>query len=115
MSTVDYTIKQTGSGCFIVTWANLLNGDEGEPVKLAGASDRSVQVEGVFSGASVTLQGSLDEENYQALTDPQGNGLLFTSSKIEAVTEATVRARPIVTGGDGATAVTVTMLLRSGK
>ena len=115
MATVAYTITHHGSGCFLVRWPGMLNGDDGEPVKLAGASDRSVQVEGVFSGASVTVQGSLDSANFETLTDPQGNGLVFTAAKIEAITEATVLARPVVAGGDGSTAVDVAMLLRSGK
>lgn len=115
MAIKSYTTKNIGSSCVLVQWADLANGDEGEPVKLAGAADRSVQVEGVFSGATVAVVGSLDESNFEVLTDPQGNGLNFTAAKIEAVTEATVQAKPTVSGGDGSTLVTVSMLLRSAK
>lgn len=115
MAIKGYTTKNIGSSCVLVQWANMANSDEGEPVKLAGAADRSVQVEGTFSGATVAVVGSLDEANFEVLTDPQGNGLNFTTGKIEAVTEATVQVKPTVTGGDGSTLVTVSMLLRSAK
>ncbi len=115
MAIKGYTTKNIGSSCVLVQWANLANGDEGEPAKLAGAADRSVQIEGTFSGATAAIVGSIDEVNFEVLTDPQGNGLNFTAPKIEAVTEATVQVKPTVSGGDGSTLVTVSMLLRSAK
>jgi len=97
---------------FALTWANLAAGDDGAPVRFSQYADKSVQVSGVFGGATLRFMGSNDGLTYLPLTDPQGNPLDFTSAKIRAVTEATVWARPVVTGGDGTTALTVSVLMK---
>lgn len=110
--TPTYACMDGDSGTIKVTWANMLNGDIGLPVKLTEQKDRSVQVVGTFSaGGSLRWEGTNDETNYVALTDPQGNDLNFTTAKIEAVTEIVLLARPRVTAGDGNTTLTVTALL----
>ena len=101
-------------GCsFVSTWSNMSAGDVGAPVRFAGASDRTVQVTGTFSGGSLVIEGSLDGTNYATLTDPQGNALTLSTAKIEAVSELVRFIRPNVTGGDGSTAINVNILMRS--
>lgn len=99
--------------CVIATWANMQNGDDGQPIELANFADRSVQVFGTFgAGGNVRIEGSIDGTNYAPLTDPQGNALDINTAKIEAIIELVRWIRPVVTAGDGSTSLTVTMLLK---
>lgn len=98
----------------VVTWEGLQNGDDGEPLQAVLYSDRSAQVKGAFgSGGEVTVEGSNDGgTTYTPLTDPQGNSIAITAAKIEAVTELVEYIRPRVTAGDGATNITVVMIVK---
>jgi hypothetical protein len=93
-------------------------GDDGEAVALPRHADRTVQVTGTFGGATVKIEGTLDDSTWAPLTDPQGNVLTFTSypagysSVIEAISEAVVAVRPVVVGGTG-TNLTITLFCRS--
>ncbi len=99
--------------CVIATWANMQNGDDGQPIELANFADRSAQVFGTFgTGGNVRIEGSIDGTNYAPLTDPQGNALDINTAKIEAIIELVRWIRPVVTAGDGSTSLTVTMLLK---
>lgn len=106
-------LQTVGDEVLIFTFANMANGDSGLALERPGSADRSVQVEGTFgSGGNVVIEGSNDGTNYRVLTDPQGNGLNFTSAKIESVMEITRYIRPRVTAGDGTTLLTVSILMR---
>ncbi|WP_374312437.1 hypothetical protein [Dongia sp.] len=96
----------------ITTWPALLASETGEPVEAAQFADRSVQISGSFGGASVIVEGSNDGVSYFPLTDPQGNSLTFTASKLEAVTELTRWLRPRVSGGDGTTEIAFVLLAK---
>lgn len=113
MATKPSTSTPTGnSSSFVATWAGLAANDDGAAIKFAQFTDKSVQVSGVFGGASVRLAGSNDGVSYLPLTDPQGNALDIATAKIKAVTEATFWVKPIVTGGDGTTMLDVSVLLK---
>jgi len=99
--------------CVIATWPAMPNGETGQPIELANFADRSVQVVGTFGvNGCVRIEGSIDGTAYAPLTDPQGNSLDILGAKIEAVSEVVRWIRPRVTGGDGTTSLTVTMLLK---
>lgn len=115
MATIQPVMKDIGSNCVRATWPNMAQGDDAAPVKLGGAADRSVQVEGTFDGVSVAIKGSIDETNFETLSDPTGTSLVFTAAKIEAITEATVQIKPELSGAGAATNVTVSLLVRSSK
>lgn len=78
----------------VVAWKGLGQGDTGAPYSGADLTDRSVQVVGDFDGGSVAIVGTIDESNYSPLTDPQGNNLVFSATKIEAVTEMVKAIKP---------------------
>lgn len=90
--------------------------DTGTPIhnRLAAYMDRTVQVTGTFgAAATVVLEGSNDGVNYATLTDPAANAISFTAAGLKQVTEAVLTARPrLVSGGDGSTSITVTVMLR---
>jgi len=116
MAIVSFTIdpiKTWKDKAHVITWASLANGDTGSALEMAGSADRSVQVVGTFgSGGNLRLQGSNDGTNWNTLTDPQGNDINITSTKIEQVTEVVRYMRPNVTGGDVTTNLTITILVR---
>lgn len=94
---------ETSLDVAVTTWAGMSANDDGEPVRLAVYSDRSIQVSGVFGGASVTIGGSNDGETYHALTDTQGDPLTLTAGALKQIIELPVFIKPRVFGGDGST------------
>lgn len=113
MPTINHTRAPTGhTSAFVATWAALASGDDGERIPFSQYTDKSVQVTGVFGGATLVVEGSNDGTTWATLTDPQGNDLLITSAKIEMVTEATLWIRPRVSGGGGTTALNVHLLCK---
>jgi hypothetical protein len=109
---LDANSNENG-GARLVQWAGLLNTDDGTPVEFDAFADRSVQVTGTFgTGGNCRIQGSNDGTNWAALTDPQGNALNMSTASLEAISELARYVRPLITAGDGATNLTVTMLLR---
>lgn len=101
-----------GNDIRILTWTPLAKGDTGQPFRMPGWADRSVQIQGDFDGATVLFEGSNDGTNYFPLTDPQGNAISKTSESLEAVTEMTLWVRPRVSGSGGTTAITVILAVR---
>ena len=99
---------------WLLTWGPMANSDTGVSVSLPGNADKTIQVTGTFgSGGSATLQGSNDNINFFALTDPTGTAIAITSAGIKAVTEAVAYIRPAITAGDGTTALTVVVFCRN--
>lgn len=99
-------------------WLGLANLDTGAPLgeaSTANNSDRTIQVNGTFgAGGSGQLEGSNDGVNWNILTDPLGNSLVFTSAGMKAVTELPRFYRPEVTAGDGTTALNFYLFSKGG-
>jgi hypothetical protein len=113
--TVTPTITDVAAGTNVkkVVWTGIANGANGAPVSFPDYPDVTVVINGTFgTGGSCTLEGSLDNTNFYALTDPQGNAITKTAAGLEAVEEAVLYYAPYVTAGDGTTAINVTMLFR---
>lgn len=100
---------ETSLDVAITTWSGMQANDDGEPVRLAVYSDRSIQIAGAFGGASVTIGGSNDGVNYHALTDAAGQPLTLTAGALKSVIELPVWIKPRVFGGDGTTNLTVVL------
>lgn len=97
----------------LVTWANMQNGDVGDPFVLSQYADRSVQIVGTFgTGGSVVLEGSNTGGIFTTLTDNIGNTLSFVTPSFRQVMEIAVAIQPRVTAGDVNTSITVAMLVR---
>lgn len=87
--------------------------DVGLPAGNFGGADRSVQVEGTFGATpGILIEGSNDGVNYETLNDHLGVALTFTAKGIKSVDQICRFIRPRVTGGDGTTSLTVTLLTR---
>ena len=76
-------------------------------------TSRSVQVEGTWDGATVTIQGSnmIDSPVFETLYDSGGNAISFTTGAIKQIRENTYWIRPVVTGLGVATNLDVYLLL----
>ena len=121
MTTVDpsqsFASQDNNRDGWIVTWANMKNGDIGSPPSdVIGFADHTVQVEGTFGvGGNCAILGSNDLVNYRILHDPWGVSLNVTTASINQVTEACASLIPQITAGDGNTSITVTALFRRTK
>jgi hypothetical protein len=117
MTTVAPTINRPVSGRaggFLVQWPAMANGQTGVPFDLSGYVPVSVQIEGTFGAAgSVTLQETIDGTNYETAHDGQGNALTFTTAGLKSVGDNANLIRPNVTAGDGTTALTVSLWVRT--
>lgn len=115
MATTVTTTPKSGT-TYLHEWTGLANSENGDSVSFPGAADRTVQVGGTFStGGEVTIQGSNDGVNWVTLTDLGDNDLVFTAAAIEVIAEAPLHIRPSITGGDGSTAIDVSILARGGR
>jgi hypothetical protein len=110
MATQTAALVVHNHGQIAITWENLANGDDGDPVSIPGRyTDLTVQVLGTPSvGGSVTIEGSNDGgTTWAALHDLQGNASTHTAVGIEPIAEHPLQLRPDVTAGDVSTDFTV--------
>jgi hypothetical protein len=115
MATVAPTVVEQipGGGIMRVVWV-LAQADDGADSNYPGWADRNIQIEGTAGTATVTIQGSNNGgANWRTLTDMAGNSLATLGmGVIKMVQENTLQIRPLVVGGDGTTAITVTLIAR---
>ena len=99
---------------FIVTWANMANGDTAIGFPAAQWSDRTVQVVGTFGASgNVNISGSNNGgANYSVLQDDFGTALAISAASIRKVNAPVQLIAPQVTAGDGTTLLTVSMVVR---
>ena len=110
---VIYTAQELTFGHGIYSWAGMALGDTGKPVGASGAGDRTVQVEGTFGvGGTVLIEGTLNMTTWYPLHDPFGSLLSFTAAGMKAILENVIAVRPNVSGGDGSTLITATIIAR---
>lgn len=113
MATINATRAQTqNTKAFVQQWEGMQADDDGQPLGNSQYTDRSVQVVGIFGGATLRVEGSNNGDDWAVLTDPQGNDLNFIAAKLELVSEATKYIRPLVIGGDGTTSLSVYLLVK---
>jgi hypothetical protein len=113
LATINAQGSWVAKGVHQTQWPNMGNADTGTAQSAGALSDKSVQVEGTFAAATVTIQGSNDGVNWETLRDPAGVALTFTAVGQKQILENTRYQRPVTTGGAGST-ITVTIVERSG-
>lgn len=113
------TSISTDNSVYSISWSPLTTTNtDGDPISAVEWADRSITFTGTFGvGGTVKLRGSnladkTDANGYFDLTDPQGNAISKTAGAIEAITEIVRWVKPVVTLGDGSTAITVTLIVR---
>lgn len=100
--------EKSGTRYITHTW-QLAQGDSGERADLGRYSDKTVQVLGTFDTASVTIEGSMDGQNWAALNGAGGVGELsgLTSATQALLIENPRYVRVPAIGGGASTDVTV--------
>ena len=104
--TIDY------QGLLIVQWKNVASGDTCEPIELGKYNERSMQLSGTLGTAIVSLDGSLTGEVYETLLDHNGVPVSLDCNGVRQLSVLTRYAKPVVTGADGTTSVTITVMLK---
>lgn len=117
MSTKGFTIvtsKNLLKGDILGSW-NLKAGDTAVPLLCPRYSDKSVHIFGTFGGASVTLQGTNDPALavYGNIYDSAGTDITQAAAGKPWVILPNVYAiKPVITGGDGTTNLTIAIIGR---
>lgn len=122
MATVQFTDQVIDFGSRLITWPNLKANDDGAPYALSAEwGDKSVQV--VASnwgiGSSLTMQGAnayvkSAPTQWDTLEDPEFADLVFTAAstiRLKAILANCCQIRPLVTGGDANTNISVFLLV----
>jgi hypothetical protein len=124
VATVAWTstrLQTHGDHCVVASWTPLTTTNlDGQAFPMPGWSDRSVHVFGTFgAGATVTIQGSNEATpaawvTLAAAGDPAEDMTFLTAggNDIKQVLEVCRWVRPLLSGGDGTTSLTVLMLVR---
>lgn len=106
-------------GVNVYQWAHIGTADTPLPLDLGSHADRSVQVSGTLSGATVKIAGTnAADVPYAPLQDGADNDIAVSSypsgfsSRIEIIAPATRFIKPVLSGGDVSTAATVTLYVR---
>ena len=86
----------------LIKYQNLTQADTSPaPFELVEQADRCVQVVGTFNAGMVLIEGSINGEDWETLSDPQGNPLAKTSKFIKQIVELPRYMRPRVSAGLG--------------
>lgn len=106
---VDLQVVQWGPG--------VTSGDTFLGLARGDLVDRSIQVEGVFGGATIQIGGSNDATtnangNYHALHDPFNNIITITNAGVFQILELSAWMKPIMSGASGSTSLTITTCQR---
>lgn len=104
------------------SWRGMPANSDGEWLEVGGYTDRSIQVSGVLSGATVVLDVSNEDTPIAAPgTDPQENAIAISSypagysSACETVSQGTRWVRVRVLNGDGNTLINATLHAKGSK
>ncbi len=89
----------------IYKWLGISEGDTCLFVELPDHKDKTIQVFGTFGGATITPEGSMDDnegsEEFFDLKDPNDNALAFTLAGGNTILENVWKFRPKITNGSG--------------
>ncbi len=99
----------------VVTWDNIALGDTCEPFKVVGYVDKSVDINGTFSGSgTISIQGANHPTVpvYSKLTDAFDTAIdAIAADEVKVVMQHTYWIKPVLASGDGSTDINVDMLL----
>lgn len=110
-ASINNNVSKDGS-VIAVSWALMVNGDDGAWISLAEWSGKTFQVSGTFGAAgTVVIEGSNDAAptNFATITNWQATPLSTTAAGFLTARDMPLWVRPRVTGGDGTTSILVTL------
>lgn len=105
-------------GVKFFSWGPLTSTDlDGAWLMVGQYADISMHIYGTYGTATLVIQGSNEfgtPASPATLTDQSDNALSFTSAsgnKVETIMQSALQIRPVVTGADGTTSLTVALKL----
>ena len=115
MATISKVLSDTSSiGWDLYLWEGMGNADQGTvlPLKDRHPGELIVQAVGTWGGATLTIQGSLDNSNFDLnINDLDGTAISMTADAVASMREAPLYIRPNTAGGSG-TDIDVYILVR---
>src|SRR5216684_8564247 len=85
-----------------------VSGDLTSPLNAPGLPDKTVSVDGTFTGAPTwIIEGSQDATNYDQMHDINGNLLSFTAAGTKAIAENLPYIRGHATAGTGGASINI--------
>lgn len=120
MATVNGKHEYPVKGVAKSTWASLTTTDaDGSPLDAPNYPQKTVAVVGTFgAGGELTVEGLLPDNTWVTLKDnlpAGGSPLVFSTAGMMPIAENPLKIRPRVTGGDGTTSLTVTIISESAR
>lgn len=104
MATITSVSAVTGD-VNTITWTGVSTVDTATAIgplnKGKGAIRAAVTFGGTFGGATVVLQGSVDNVTFATLTDLAGNAVSATAAKVQEFSSSALYFKPVVSGGAG--------------
>jgi len=114
MATINPVGTWIAKGVHRAIWETITtSGDTLNDFVGANLPDKTIQVNGTFASAVVTIKGSNDGTTYDILLDADGNALQFTAtttSNAKLVRANPQRIKPTVSGATGGTDVDVILI-----
>src|SRR5579875_3420362 len=98
-------VTSTGRTTRLAAWGALGKAVSGEPVKLDYDEEVRLTVWGAFGGGTIALEGSEDGFNWSVATNPGNRSIATKHAGVMLIREAPRYIRPVVSGGDDATAI----------
>lgn len=100
MATIAHTSELIGGGITYYEWLALTEADDGEPIEVPAAADKTVQADGDFTtSGDLAMEGSMDKSNWFELTDADGAAVSFTAAGLVLIRENVRWIRPNITAG----------------
>lgn len=90
--------KQTFNSSYMMMQWDLTEDGDGRSLASGMFSDKTVQVVGSFGGGTVTIEGSMNGDDWVTLNDPQGDSLTFTTEGMAVIAENPQFVRPSLDG-----------------
>lgn len=111
MATIAGAGSWVAKGVHRKIWTPLANGDDGAPAAVSNMGNHEWQFTGTFGvGGTIIVEGSNDGTNWFPLKDWQGTNISKTAAGGATQVDNPLYTRPRVTGGDGTTSLTASLV-----
>ena len=96
MEEIKFEKFKLENGTFWAWWHSIKPGNVGKELAILFAADITIQVTGTFDGASLSIEGSNDGENWFQLHTYPEKPAFFISAGLRKIVESPVYIRPVM-------------------
>lgn len=101
MATIYFNGGRDDQGNLLGSWSNMSTGDTGTALKALSWKEKFVQTLGTFGGATITIEGSMDNATWVTCTTDGSTACTFAAAGVKKIYENYAYIRAKVTGGAG--------------